>query len=278
MRLIHVIVACGLWNAGVAKAQITPKAAMPATPAVTPAIAPTIAPTVTPKAIPSAIARGSVSSKDSVKSQDYSLPMYFEISDATLSLPPPEVEYDLSLDKSESLKVGNVVLNEKTFLIALRTVSQLFPQLKGVLKSQELNQKVLILRWPEIFLKKGLLEMISREGKVLWKSEITSKSLSSWKKQVDEWKNQGVIQSGSAENLASSLTNTQLGFVNPKAFDIPLEGQQFFRFCLTEMMDRSQTKLCSRRYGTKGAGSQLVMGKVKNDVKARVFFKMKKRL
>jgi hypothetical protein len=207
----------------------------------------------------------------SVKNPEYNQPMYFEVSDATLKLPPPEIEYDLSLDKSESLKVGNVLVNEKTFLIALRPLRQLFPHLNRVLSGKELERQVLVLRWPEALVKTGLLEMISREGKVLWKAEITDKDISNWKRQVEEWRNQGTIKNEKAETLASALTNTQMGFLDPKSLDIPLEGKQFFRFCLTHVQERAQTKLCSRRYGTKGTGSQLFMGKVKSEVKARIF-------
>lgn len=201
--------------------------------------------------------------------QEYTYPLYFEVQDAAITLPPPELEYDLTEQEGRSLKIGNVTLNDSTFLIAVRTLEQLFPQLKTRLSRQELNTQVMILRWPKALLKSGTLEMLSKDGKVVWSTEIDTKIQEQWKEQVQKWVD--LVKKGAKQPAVQSpLLNTQMGFLNPLAREIPLQGKSSFRFCLTQKVGRAQTKICSRRYATKGQGSQFVMGQVRYQAKPRV--------
>ncbi len=197
------------------------------------------------------------------KSARFSKGLYFDQLNSSVMLPPMQFEYDLTLQNGAALSVGNVLLSENNFFFALTTLGKAHPDVAPVLKEEERGQYYLIMRWPELLLNTGTVEMISKRGTVLWKHEITKEMRDEWTKRVNSWRSDLKLAT-KKDVKKSGLFATQ--YAEPME-NIPLQGQkEIFRFCVTQVQERAQTKVCSRWYGTKNvAGRGVIMGKAKVD-------------
>lgn len=204
------------------------------------------------------------------KTAKYMKPMYFETADSGNVLPPPEIEYDLTLDEGKTLQIGNLKINEKTFLFVLKPLGTFNPQLASML-GKEGSEPALVMRWPAPLLRAGTLEMISRSGSVLWKYEITPEAVEAYKKQLESWKTSLKGRGVNAKLLNGGLFATQFTITGLDDKKAPFRGQnEIFRFCLTQTEGKAQTRLCSQRYQARSTAKSLIMGKVTAPVTPRV--------
>ncbi|MGE5087246.1 MAG: hypothetical protein ACM3MG_13150 [Bacillota bacterium] len=202
----------------------------------------------------------------SAANQDYNKPLYFDQLDNGLLLPPLEVEYDLTLQKGKTLKVGPVLLNETSFNFSLMPLGKAHSQLPEVLTLAESSKDALVMVWPSNLIKSGTLEMISRTGAVLWKYEISDVERTRWANKVAQWRSALLEKSVPASELNSGIFSSQYVITDVKAAGAPFWNQSnSFRFCLTQSEGRNSSRLCSQWYGTKLEGGSLVMGKVRVD-------------
>lgn len=238
------------------------------TPATTPPVveatpAPTPAPTplaeATPAPAPKKKQRFSVKT---ARDEKYTKPVYFESMDNLL--PTMDLDYDLN---GESLRVGDVQINDQSFFFALLPTAKLHPKLSSVVGNREAAKPVLVLRWPEALQSGGKLEVIARTGAVLWKDDVTEEKRNLWKARLDIWK-KGLEERGvkTAQLSKNSIFGTQYGIVSPSLKNF---GESF-RFCLTQSQGRAHSRLCSQRYVIRGSGNNVTMGKIKSAVPARV--------
>ena len=108
--------------------------------------------------------------------------------------------------------------------------------------------------------------MISKTGAVLWKMDITEQMHDDWSKKLEGWK------AALKERGRKNIKNTGLFATQYTEQDLAGKGAPFwnqrdiFRFCLTQVEGRAQSKLCSRWYGTKTYGDKkVVMGRARVD-------------
>ncbi len=202
------------------------------------------------------------------RDDEYTKPVYFESMDNLL--PTMELEYDLTGEGGNSLRVGDALIDEKSFFFALVPVSKFHPKMISVLGSKEASKTALVLRWPETLQQGGTLEVIAHTGAVLWKEDITEAKRNLWKAKLKIWE-KGLQQRGvKTEHLPkTSVFYTQYGIIDATARGLRAFGESF-RFCLTQAQGRSQSRLCSQHYVIRGNGKQLTMSKVKTVVPPRV--------
>lgn len=189
-----------------------------------------------------------------------------------LKLPPAEINFDLTIDGGKSLRIGNVLLSEKTFTYVLKTPKELFPRLGPVL-GDEGGKLALLFRWPEALFQHGLLEMVSRSGRMLWTYEITPDAVAAWKKQLESWRKEMKGRGIPEKDLQSGIFATQFGLLDAIDKGGPfLKQPEFFRFCLTQVQGQAQTRLCSQRYGMRYPKGQTAMVRVPVQVPNKVIF------
>jgi len=209
----------------------------------------------------------------SAMNKEYTKPLYFD-TEEKLVVPPPEFEYDLSEKGNKNLKMGPYALNEKTFFFLIRPLGKFNSLLPKILSASEQKELAFIIQWPEQFIGSGVLEMISRDGKVIWKFDLNDKVKETWTKKIENWKNELKKQKVSAKHLGGFF-ETQFGFLNLK--DIPFQDvKQTFRFCLTANQGRTQSRLCSQKYGIKREANKFEMVRVDASQEARVLVQNEK--
>jgi hypothetical protein len=243
--------------------EMTPEAA-PA-PIADPITTPTPAPSPTPVKAPAKKPKSYV--YKTVRDEEYNKPLYFDSMENLM--PTMDLEYDLTAKNGNALKIGDVVIDDQSFFLALVPVAKFHPKMTAVVGEKEASRKTLVLRWPEPLLQKGALEVISRTGSVLWKYEISESDRIAWSDQLFAWK-KGLEEKGvKTERLSkSSVFYTQFGILD--VFEKGLKPtNESFRFCLTQSQGRSQSRLCSQRYVLRG-GKNAQMTKVKTVVPPRV--------
>jgi len=252
--------------------QATPAAAADdlASPAVQEAPEPTPTPAATPKPKMTAEEKKAAQrfNLKTARDDEHTKPVYFESMDNLL--PTMELEYDLTTNDGNALRVGDTVINDQTFFFAMVPIARFHTKMAAVVGTRESKKVVMVLRWPENLQQTGTLEMISRTGAVLWKEEVTQAKRDQWKAKLDEWK-KGLEDRGVKTNRMpkASVFSTQYGIIDVGAQGIKPPPESF-RFCLTQTAGRAQSRLCSQRYVIRGSGKNLTMAKVKTPVTPRV--------
>jgi hypothetical protein len=201
------------------------------------------------------------------RTKEFPKGLYF---DSNMSkMPPMEFEYDLSQDDGKTLIVGNTLLNEKTFYVALGNLNRWLPRASDT----EGKQNILLLRWPEDLLKNGVLEMISRSGSVLWKTDINDKDVQGWKSRLSVWQKNAGIDPKNMKGHGPAVLSTQMGiFEWDTKVATSKSNDDWFRFCLSQMDGNSLTRLCSSRYMLKKtkSGGMVLAKQVITDATVRV--------
>ncbi|HEY8269471.1 MAG TPA: hypothetical protein VIG33_01175 [Pseudobdellovibrionaceae bacterium] len=202
------------------------------------------------------------------RNDQYTKPLYFESMDNLL--PNVEFEYDLATGEGKSLRVGDTVIDEKSFFFAMVPVSKFHAKMSSLLDAKEVDKTALVMGWPEALQSGGTLEMIAHSGKVVWKEEITEQKRDLWKDKLEFWK-KGLEGKGVKTAILSkgSVFSTQFGILDIKSQGMRPYSESF-RFCLTQTQGREQSRLCSQRYITRLRGNQLILKKSKSMVQPRV--------
>ena len=153
----------------------------------------------------------------SILDQYYSKPLRFDVLGNGVDFKPLVFEYDLSSQKS--LMVSNVEFSDKTYFWKLVFDKTGNGWLYGF--------------WPEIFIHQGIIEIIDKSGKVLWKHELTRKRWTDWSEQRIRIANDEMKR---AQYAFNGLDARFLQFREP------------FKICISNQKIESQTRLCTRLY------------------------------
>ena len=209
--------------------------------------------------------------ESSVQSADFPHGLYFDIYN-TGPLPKMEFDYDISGAEGKTLFVGGTELNEKTFYFAVGPLAKMLPQFPQF-AGKDGDRNVLVLRWPENLLKSGTIEVISRSGNSLWKSEITDKDVNRWKNRLAAW--QKKLGLNPKVKPLPALFTTQMAVMDwTQSVSNITNSQEWFRFCLTQNEGTNFTRLCSSRYMPKTTLSGIGLAKqVITDGNVRVLLK-----
>lgn len=202
----------------------------------------------------------------SARTQRFNKALYFDQFDNGVMLLPLELEYDLTGENGNILKIGNVILNEKTFFFSLLPLGKTHPKLSSILSPEEAAETVLIMKWPDKLIQSGGLEIISKSGKVLWQYDIKEVDRETWKKKLTQWRGQ-LVKAGidSKEIGNGGIFGTQLALNDLKNRAIFKGIRESFRFCLSQSVGNSQSKLCSIWYGVRNSGNSTIMGKIRTE-------------
>lgn len=202
----------------------------------------------------------------SARTKSYNKALYFDQIDNGVVLAPPELEYDLTLEKGNTLKLGNVILNERTFFFGLLPLGKTHPHIGKVISGDEANTWALVMKYPDKLINHGTLEMISRTGTVIWKMEVTPEMRKKWDERLDGWKAELIKQGIPAKELG----RTGIFGVPYAELDLKEKGAPFwstrdqFRFCLSQVTGRATAKICSLWYGARAKGENVQMGLVRS--------------
>lgn len=152
--------------------------------------------------------------------EEYSQPLYFDVLGSGVQIEPLLLSYEISDDV---LTMGSLRMQTDDFYVNLVTLR------KG---NQVAAEDVFVIQWPEFMMRTGVLEFISRSGKVLWSLDIDENMLENWSANLGEWK-----------------TKSQFGVRKATAENSPLWGiKEPFRVCLSNEVKDGHTRLCSAQF------------------------------
>lgn len=200
----------------------------------------------------------------SAMTKDFNKALYFDQIDNGLILPPLELDYDL-FDQGKQLRMGNVILSEKSFFFELRPLGRTHPQLNQVVSNLEAQKLVLVMAWPEPLLSFGTLEMISRRGSVLWRTHISPAKIFLWKQKLESWRKILVKAGTPAASLHDGIFAAQYAILNIETASAFINAKESFRLCLSQEQERSPIKLCSQRYAMINTSRGLTIAKAGAD-------------
>lgn len=189
---------------------------------------------------------------------------YFEPGGGVL-FPNQVFDYDLTIDNGLTLKVGNTLINNKTLFFDVNKVNQMHPSLK------QLNGKELgfAFAWPEGLFLEPLIELIGKNGELIWKKQLTSAEILKWKETAKSWKEKAQKSSISEESVEFPFSANYM-LIDESSFNQAQKKlNQPFRICLSEKVKKASSKFCSARAIIKN--NHLIFSKLQ--IKTRVLLK-----
>ncbi len=188
----------------------------------------------------------------STRSPHHTKPMYFDVLSGE-TMPQPFVEYEFQND-GKSLKLGNVIIDEKNVSFGLRRLSDIEPTWAIT------NETYFFVRWPQGLFRELAVELLTRDGNVIWKMDVREADIQKWRVQLRR----------NVKNPKSNLLQTNWAIEASKA-NLPLQGlADGFRFCLARLGENAQERLCSQPYVVRQTGTQTLIGRVRESKVARV--------
>lgn len=200
--------------------------------------------------------------KTAVKgNSEYNKPTFFEPGEGVL-FPTQVFDYDLTEDTGNTLRVGKVLINKKNIFIEVRKAELLHPTLTK-LKKEGLSFSFV---WPMGLFNQPLIELIAKNGEVLWKKKLTAEDMLEWTKKVNSWKE----DSGKKPNdriFNSFPFNANYILTDDSSFEkVQRRLVQPFRICLSEKVKKASSRFCSSRAIVKN--NRLVFSKLESKTRA----------
>ncbi len=186
------------------------------------------------------------------KNKEYTKPVYFDVLGGA-DMPVPTVVYSLE-ENGSRLILGPVTIDEKTFAFGLRRLNEVDPNWPAN------GESYFFIRWPSFLFTETVVELLNRDGSVIWKREVTTRDLQEWKDKTPS-ASKGVKSKNAKINWA----------IEAKEANLPLRGlADGFRFCLSPRQENAQERLCSQSYVVRQSGTQTLLGRLKDSVPSRI--------
>lgn len=186
------------------------------------------------------------------KNKEYTKPLYFDVLGGA-DMPAPFIDYS-SEEQGSRLKIGPVTIDEKTFTFGLRRLNEVDPAWG------EVGETYFFAKWPQLLFNEAVIELLTRDGNVIWKREVTKLDLLRWKKTVIK----------QLKNPKSPILQYNWA-INFSGASIPLQGlSDGFRFCVVPVLPTAQERLCSQSYVVRQSGAQTLLGRLKSTVTPRI--------
>lgn len=191
---------------------------------------------------------------------DFPVQIYFDQTENGLILPPLEFEYELSTDGSQ-LKLGNLIIGDTTFDFRVTSLQKLHPMMKNLLSKEESTKLALFMSWPEPLMASGTLEMIAKNGEVIWKKVISTNEIERWSEQQSQWRKK-MAEAGLQKKGSQTLPSSTFAILNIEKVAFPSNTKSSFRFCISSQQVQGSTKFCSQYYGMKKTAQGLNFEKI----------------
>jgi hypothetical protein len=132
----------------------------------------------------------------------------------------------LESSQGDELQMGQVIISPETVRVDLRPANRLDSNLTRVIQPDKLNDWIFTFQWPENLMSEGVLELISRTGRILWTVNIDSKAQEIWKNQLDAWSSELMKAKVPKDSLASPVFKIQYGLRHVNSSNAPFWNLQ----------------------------------------------------
>lgn len=197
------------------------------------------------------------------KPEYYTVPLFFHPDDVGVK----KIAYQLSWDLStkSTLKMGSLILDANSFVPAFFPAHSKSHPLLGMAESGA-DKDMLFLIWPTSLQKAGTLEIIARDGSVLWSDSFDAKDFKKWQNRIQKEKLQIP-----EENQQANKIFFKSGIALPSLrSEILSKITGSFRFCLTQQEGNERSTLCTAKHVVEKKNGELSLGRVVDNVEARV--------
>lgn len=197
------------------------------------------------------------------KPERYNVPLFFNPDDVGVKKAAYELSWDLS--KKNTLKLGSLTLDADSFVpIFFPAHSKTHPL--AAVGDSGADKDTLFLIWPTSLMKYGTLEIIAKDGTVLWSDSFNIKDFKKWQKRVQKVKQQASEEKQKDNkvffNSAVALTDLSSELLSK------INGT--FRFCLTQQEGKDHSMLCTPRHIVSKKNGELSLERILEESEARV--------
>lgn len=197
------------------------------------------------------------------KPDQYNIPVFFNPANVGVKQRTFAFEWDLS-DKN-TLKLGSLNLNSDSFIAAFFDKNNKSHPLLGTGSKIE-NKNILLLIWPTDLVKEGVLELIGRDGSILWSTKINKNEIRDWKSEVNQLKAKA---SEEKRNQNAVLFRSSIA-ISDLDSEVLSSISGSFRFCLSDRKNRTYAMLCSSRHIVAKSSDGLTLSRIAETVEPRV--------
>ncbi|MGZ3771680.1 MAG: hypothetical protein ACXVCR_17995, partial [Bdellovibrio sp.] len=196
------------------------------------------------------------------KPERYNVPLYFNPDDVGVKTVGYRLTWDLT--QKNTLKMGALTLDSSSYVTAFFSANSKNNPLVRI-NEKGAEKDMLFLIWPTAVIDSGTVEMIARDGTVLWSDSFNHNDLKKWQKKIrnaqqrnpeeKQKENRIFFKSGIALNLDAEVLNKVKGS---------------FRFCLTHQNKAEHSMLCSPKNTVNHENGELSIAQISENVDARV--------
>lgn len=198
------------------------------------------------------ISAHAVSGSRTTRTPDFTRPLYFDVLGGP-NMPAPVVEYEM-LEQGSRLKLGPTTIDEKSFVFGLRRLSDIDQNWGAA------GETYFYVKWPELLFTEVAIELLTRDGNVIWKRKVQKTDLQKWNLKVRK----------ELKSLRSPITQMSWALELSSA-NLPFEGlADGFKFCISPLVRNAQARLCSQRYVVRSSGSKILLGRLQGTVTPRI--------
>jgi hypothetical protein len=200
--------------------------------------------------------------------------MWFDVIGDGVDMKPLRFEYDLQSSHGRELQMGSLKINRGNLYASLMPVSRLDSKLTRFLPPEAQQEYVFLFQFPQPLMTTGLVEMISRTGRVLWSQNVGKQDLDFWQTQLGEWKT-ALGQNGMTEEEINSrpLFKVAWGLRDARNSTPLWKMNESFRFCYTSRDTFGYSRLCTPYYDVTVRGEAALMREVpRGEQRPRVIY------
>lgn len=214
--------------------------------------------------IPYLVSAQELVKKDQLKPERYNVPLYFNPDDVGVKTTAYHLTWDLS--QKSTLKMGSVILNADSFVPAFFPANSKAHPLAEVGEAGA-DKDMFFLIWPTVLMKSGTLEMIGRDGSVLWSDSFSINDFKKWQKRVQKVKQQASDEKQKANKM---FFNSGIALTSLSSETLNNAANKSFRFCLTQQEGKEHSRVCTPRHTANKKDGEFSLGRIVEDSEARV--------
>ncbi|MFN7453744.1 MAG: hypothetical protein ACK5RO_03700 [Pseudobdellovibrionaceae bacterium] len=203
-----------------------------------------------PDFAPEIVERPKIEFAPTVKREGYSVPLRFLVEGHGVIQKPLRLEWDLESAEGRGLVMSSMKFDSRSFFVALMPLKLLDGRMDLFTESDLKNESIFVLRFPEHLIQEGVIEAVTRTGKVVWTHEVGKFQQQAWRIQLEAWKKYLLSRKATLDEInRGPLFATQFGVRDfYKQFADFTKETEPLRFCVSQKREKGWMRLCTNSY------------------------------
>ncbi|MCE3010362.1 MAG: hypothetical protein LW875_07100 [Proteobacteria bacterium] len=205
---------------------------------------------VPPDFAPEIVDRPPLEFAPTVKRAGYSVPMRFLVEGHGVTPKPLRLEWDLESSSGRGLIMSSLKFDSRSFFVALMSLKQLDRRMDRLAEPELKNESIFVFRFPEHLIQEGVIEAVTRTGKVVWTHDFGKFQQQAWRTQLEAWKKYLLSRGATLDEISRGpLFASQFGVRDfYRQFAEFTQETEPFRFCISQKKEKGWIRLCTNSY------------------------------